>query len=142
MVDDSIPFGLREVSLSKYFDGHKGNFLSYVDESENSNKFWAAIPDVNDKFIIMWGKNGRPPQGTKTVNWYEAQTKFQEKIKKGYRPIHDKERLAKAFMESPEWFEKVNGSLDFTSKVQAKILDKHLDKSLPIPTAKTTKFRI
>ena len=50
-----------------------------------SDKFWHIIHDRSRNVCVAkWGRNGRPPQGTKEYSMEQARKKVREKIKKGY----------------------------------------------------------
>lgn len=66
-------------------EAYRGGYYEYV--GGKSNKFWATIPvsvDGAAKHFTVWGKIGRPPQGSKAIHPSASATKINGKVKKGY----------------------------------------------------------
>ena len=141
MINLDPPTSLQN-NITNQYDRLKNScvLLEYVNESENSNKFWGAISDGND-CIIIWGKNGYQPQKSQVISCYSAEERMREKIGKGYKIVKTN-KLLKAFEEDPKWFGKIVGSDEFNAIIKASILAKSLDKDLSKPTAFKSKLKI
>ncbi len=141
MSTDNIqaPQGLLKHTTSGRWVSSDAHVLLTFEEGI-SNKFWGAIPDGNS-FIIISGRNGRPPQQSQVVTYEVAAKRLLEKLNKGYGYFQSN-KLLYAFNNAPEWFEKVQGSDTFRIIINAKILESHIEKTAPQPTAAKTKFKI
>jgi predicted DNA-binding WGR domain protein len=51
-----------------------------------SNKFWSVF-FVKGEYIVTWGRIGNSPQGTQSVDLYEALKRVNSKIAKGYQHV-------------------------------------------------------
>lgn len=141
MINLEAPIGLKNNITDKYLSlKNKCILLEYVNENENSNKFWGAISDGNN-CIVIWGKNGYQPQKSQIISCYLAEERMREKIGKGYKIVKTN-KLLKAFEEDPKWFGKIEGSDEFNAIIKASILAKSLDKDLSKPTAFKSKLKI
>ena len=67
----------RDKVLSKRYECQEGG----------SDKFWEYKEVGPGKFEASWGKNGRPPQGTKLYTQEEINALVPAKIKKGYHAV-------------------------------------------------------
>lgn len=117
MENDFTPIGLTNCSRQLYQD-NEHVLIKFTEGT--SDKFWAAIPDEGN-YIVMWGKNGKSPQGSQVINKWEAQDRLAEKVRSGYEFCRSNELLY-TFQTNPKWFAKVKGSPKFTSAVKAQQL--------------------
>lgn len=65
-------------------------YLTYIDESENSKKFY-LLQRQRDFFVATWGKIGTSGQN-KSYSLEEANKKLAEKIAKGYKIVEFTEK--------------------------------------------------
>lgn len=103
----SIPEGLK-----------RGNPLFYEFKGGSSNKFWGGFKDGHE-WVCVWGRNGRPPQGSKRMPGWAFERKAAEKRREGYvRSSVDAETL---FLKERAWFAKVRPSVsaEFMAALEA-----------------------
>jgi predicted DNA-binding WGR domain protein len=140
-MNELIPTGLTKKNIIHEYDliVEGPVVLTYIEPSENSNKFWASIPDGKHHCVVFWGKNGKPPQGSQLISWSDANIRFQEKINKGYEIVKDN-ILLNTYKTTPEWFQKIKGSKEFIAAVNAKIIEKKLSTTVKIDKAPRLKI--
>ncbi len=137
MENDFTPIGLTNCSRQLY-QNNEHVLIKFTEGT--SDKFWAAIPDEGG-YIVMWGKNGKPPQGSQFVSKYDAQDRLDEKIGKGYEFCRNNELLY-TFETNPKWFAKVKGSPKFTSAVKAQQLQIDLQSKNTTSNERKQKIKI
>lgn len=100
-----------------------------VFQDEGSHKFWTAIEDQGFA-LVLWGKQGRLPQGCQRVALSVATMRQREKLSNGYARL-DLLYLQRLFVEQPQWFAKIQASPLFRSAIDSRALKTALDLELP-----------
>lgn len=112
------------------------DFLTCVDGE--SDKFWCAFEDGPGMAVALWGRNGRPPQGSQRIPLHEAQERERGKLREGYK--RKANPLPGLFASAPSWFKRAKASDGFKALVEARELELALATGAPAKRARAPRL--